>query len=304
MRYFILIVFFLSFTISSQAAIKIQFEVSKIHGLFEFIEAISGNHNKCQQFVDLYKNSSYYNDENKALLNDFQKIKDSSKTYNVDKLTLASIRSDDLKEFKEKSKYAVNLLKRQTYFAVLDKFSLIYEELIWNKEKEKLFNWQKLLTRKVAKSGLDNDFVKVRNFLGSEWPLDKPFKIYLYAIPGKNGNSRGRSFGGTEAIQSVGILVDSKEIDRRLSLIFHEITHSLFSTRPESDKKLLLEQFKNSGSKSWIQVFCRLYEILPTTIGNGWAFERITKKLDKSPWYQNESLDTISRAIYPFFKSI
>lgn len=299
-RVSLIIIFSIFVTAAVHSEIKITYKSNSVHGFVEFLEGISGDQNKCEQFIEVFQKSRFATADNLALLKEFSKLKNDSQTYSSDNFTLAAIKTESIEDFFQRSKYLIQFHMKKQYLAVLNRFYPIYLELIWKKERLKLDKCIELLKSDTAQKKLGDKMLLARMFLKSTWPLEKTFLVSVYPIPGAAGNIRGRSFGSS--IQSVGIQAENFNPHRSLALVFHEVTHSLFDYRTKQEKETALSEFRNFNSQAWHHVFVRMIEIYPTLIGNGWIPELVNGYPDSGSWYAEESIDKLAKTVYQDFK--
>lgn len=283
---------------ASCAEIKIELEISRIHCLYHFVESISAD--RPSAIKAFFEESPFFNKERSESLQEFRSILRQAKSFDEKKLVTESMSSASISELKKRTKSMIDESSQDRFFEIIESFSSIYDKLIWEKCSGKLEECKSSISNIISKKGVGDFLEKVKLFLGSEWPDEKPFKVLLYPIPIEQGTSRSRSFG--DHLQYVGIQVNAKSMNRKIGTICHEICHSLMNYMSKEKKKEVYQLFMESASKCKFWTYCRLFEIIPTCAGNGWINELLTGELDKTNWYEDEFVNTLSRGIYQTFK--
>jgi hypothetical protein len=298
MKKFILLFLFGLASSVLNAEIRIELAISKIHCLYNFVDTISAD--RPSAIKTFFEQSPFFTQENKKVLQEFRSIINSSKDFDENKLVLESMHSRSISDFKIRGQSLIEENLREEFFEIIENFSPIYDKLIWENCESKLLDCKTRIENTISARKIGNALEKVKLFLYSEWPENEPFIVFLYPIPVKEGLSRSRSFG--EAIQYVGIHVDAEGMDRKIGTICHEICHSLMNSMSKETKNRVFNFFMETDSECRFWTYCRLFEIIPTCVGNGWVNELLTGELDRTNWYEDEFVNSLSKGVFPNLK--
>jgi hypothetical protein len=177
-------------------------------------------------------------------------------------------------------------------------FTPIYKELIYEPNKAVFEKQLKEVTNYVAEKNISEHFETGVKFYNSSWDSSIPFEIALYPLPRKNGYNAGAFYNyAFGAIPSY-----MKDYDDFMSVLLHEIYHILYSEQPLAVKIAIDKYFTINPSKSRVYAHGLLDEALATAMGNGYAYEKLTGKIDTSEWYDSKYRNLIAKAIYPMVK--
>ena len=121
--------------------------------------------------------------------------------------------------------------------------------------------------------------------------------IALYPTPGKKGATHSQSFGEAE---SVGVIMSDHDYEGTFGVVFHELCHSLYQAQSIEFQNRLEKSFLSQNSKFAVHAYELLNEGLATALGNGWAFQAATGKLDEHRWYNDRFINDFSKAVFPW----
>lgn len=310
MKKLFLIVAFLFFASPAKAEFKVEFQISKMHGLLNFVETISGDNNRSKTLKEVFDKSKYNNPSFGKLIADFNAARKPllhGWTYdgypqnrymgqNLGSLLLvSSIFSKSTRDLHIRSMGYMPVEDQKRFFDILVKFEPVYDELVWNPSKDKLRNYLDSLEEDAKRWKLDELFKRAMIFYRANWPESLPFYISLYPIPGSEGHTTAESMG---SVISVGVIVDEDDDPGRFGVIFHEICHSLYESQSREFQGEMEEYFLSSRSKYASHAYRLVNEALATAIGNGWAYERAAGRIDDGEWYDDEYVNGFAKGIY------
>lgn len=293
---------------SARAADRVEFSADRIHGLYVFVETISGQAHRSVAIKQLFEQSKFNNAKSKEKIDAFRALDftlnkfipfDGLPERNPEQsvhsiLAMQASFAKDLNDFRDRAVSLMPMPEVVKLFKVLTYFEPIYDTLLW---KPNLGVMQKVAAEFKAKSlkwKLNDLFAKAAKFYGSDWPVEQKFRVSLYPIPKNAEQSNAQAYG---AVESVGVIVN-EDRESRFGVIFHELCHSLYEAQPLELQKTIADNFKNSSSKFSMLAYSYLNESLATAIGNGWAYQVVKGKVDTGEWYHNDKIDGLSHAIF------
>ncbi|WP_161499257.1 hypothetical protein [Flavipsychrobacter stenotrophus] len=118
-------------------------------------------------------------------------------------------------------------------------------------------------------------------------------------MPGKRGNTTATPHSNSLVL---AVLTEEKDYDMRVSVAVHEICHVLYGEQPITLQSSMDRWFATSKDPNALFAYNYIDEALATACGNGWAYEQLSGKEDKTGWYDNEYINTFGHAIYPMVK--
>ena len=299
----------------AHAQFKVEYRISKMHGLINFVETISGEAHRSEKLRNIFKKSVYNNKKYSELISAFKKIREinnqgwnwdgypSDRHMGQDLRKIFLIRSTyakDMGDFRERTLGLLPLAEHEKIFSILEKFEPVYDALVWDKTIAKLEKYRENIEGKSRDWGLDKLFKGALKFYRAKWPAGATFVISLYPIPGADGHSSGESIG---VFQSVGVLVDEKDIPGRFGVIFHEICHGLYESQDREFQKEFEKYFTGSESEYASYAYQYINEALATALGNGLAYMKAAGKPDGGSWYNDDYINGFAKGIYPMVES-
>ena len=300
---------------SKSSELRVEFQISKMHGLVNFIETISGDPHRSETLKKAFDKSTFNNSKTEELIKEYLEARkplssgwtfdgypeDRHNSQSLDKLFLVrSIFAKNFKDFSERTLGLLPVAEHERLFTSIRKFEPLYDELIWKPNVDKLRNYLDQLEVNAKKWKLDQMFKKALKFYKGNWPSDIPFVVSFYPIPGEHGHSSGESM---ESVLSIGVLVDEKDIQGRFGVIFHEICHSLYESENKVFQKEFESYFLDSKSKFASYSYQLINEGLATAVGNGWAYEKAAKRVDSGEWYNDKYVNGFAKGLYPEVKN-
>lgn len=295
------------FNNSLYAQIKLQ--LNKMTGLIIFSEAIIGLKNRPMIYKQLYE--QYYNNNQRLekrraefkQLHQYvrrTKIVDYEKSNNL--LSAIVIESSFVKSIEElehlflhRYKSRINKQLLQNYFLFLKEFLPLYEELIWNKNFEKLQDSKHKIEELLKQINIKEVISTISTFYGLQSSDIRSLYVNLYPLP----NAKNFQALRIENSAPVGIIIREKPLNFKWflsSVVLHEYCHELFAVK-KSQFKLMAEEINPAISHD--KAFMRIFdESLQTAVSAGYIYNKFSKKLFRGPWYNNGTYDLIAKSIY------
>lgn len=298
---------------TSVHAVEVKFTTSHIHGLYVFVQTISGEPNRSSLLKNVYLNSSYKNKANDQLLEEFSKLQSelkkiyfkksddleerSSSTDASELFLIQSVLSKDLADFRSRTSGLLNFEQQNHLFEILEKFRNMYDLLVWENNVIQLGQLKNKLEKIGKTVNLNLLFDQAIRFYGSKWPVSEKITISLYPIPYRkeHGNTSAESLGN---IESVGVLMTDKDLEGTFGVIFHELCHSIYNQESIEIKNLINRTYQMSSSDYAKYAYENINEALASAFGNGWIPLLLQGKLDNSDWYADRVINLFSKAIY------
>jgi len=307
-RFLIPLLFLTLFAFGQKTEFKIRY--SEQLAVFVFMQHLSENYPK-NVFKTEFEKSRYNSDQYKNILSEFDKLaidysyqfeefpygsKTPMQTRDILKKNL--IETTDLKEFKLRSIGIVPNKTLNDLTAMISEFTPIYNELIYNPNKEKFEKQVAEITKYANEHHMEEYFETGLLFYDSSWDNSIPFQIAFYPLPNSDYFTAQAFYNNfTSAIQTN--LRDYKDL---FSVMLHEIFHIIYNEQSLEVKIGIDKHFKDNKSNCSNYAYQLLNEVLATTLGNGYVYEKLDGKLDPNDWYYHPYIDLMARKIYPLVK--
>jgi hypothetical protein len=227
----------------------------------------------------------------------FEEFPDGSKKpmQSIDFLKKNLIETENLKDFKLRS---IGIVTNQTLnelTRIITIFAPIYNELIYNPNKEK-FEKQLVAIRKYSnENNIENYFETGLVFYNSSWDTSIPFEIAFYPLPNSKGFTAQSFYNNfVSAVQT-----DLKSYKDLFSVMLHEIYHIIYYEQSLEIKIDIDNSFKNNKSKYSNYAYQLLNEVLATSLANGYVYEKLDGKVDTRDWYSQKYINLMAKEIYP-----
>lgn len=306
----------------AQAKVNVEYRVSRIQGLVNFVFAITGEPHYSPGLIEIYEKSSYNTPEMNKIVSKLKSMQQSfhnsfhdstGSKYRkggqnvMDLFTIQSIYAKDLGDLSTRTLGLLPMADHLTYFTEIKKMEPIYNKLIWKNLGRKLFQHKARLEAVSKKAGLDEMFTKAEKFYNSQWPEETPFVIALYPVPyieGFKNSTNSHSIGSVE-VHGVMVEKDNQEVQiaGSFGVIFHELCHSLFDAQSSQFKLDFERYFLENPSAYSAQAYTWFNEAAATAVGNGWAYARANKGgLEDKEWYNDSTIDGYAKEIYPLIE--
>lgn len=213
----------------------------------------------------------------------------------IDFLRKNLIETQNLKDFKIRSIGIVTNKTLNDLTSIIAVFTPIYNELIYNPNKEKFEKQLVEITRYANENDIEKYFETGLVFYNSSWDATIPFEIAFYPLPNSKGFT-AQSFDNNfiSAIQTD--LTDYKDL---FSVMLHETYHIIYNEQSLDLKKTIDKSFKESKSKCSIYAYHLLNEALATSLANGYVYEKLNGKADSGDWYNKKYINLMAKEIYP-----
>ena len=304
----ILLIFILSSKVFSQN-VKFNIKYSEPLSVFVFLLNLQGNRKNV--FKTEFEKSKYNTEKYKNLISKFDNLS-FDYSYNFDEYPYVSkipmqtrdlirknlIETNNLNEFKIRS---IGLLPNKTIedlIFIISEFSPVYNELIYLPNKEK-FEKQLIDIKEFSeKSNLEELFQKGIIFYNSYWDSTIPFEIAFYPYP----NSQGFTASAFNNNFISAIQTDLDNYIDLFSVMMHETYHIIYDEQSLEFKNKIHQYFQENKSNSSNYAELLLNEVLATTLGNGFVFEKLTGKVNDNDWYNQKYINTMALKVYPMTK--
>ncbi len=290
----------------------VEFTFTKPHSLLNFVETILDRQGNSQTVRSIFRESKYNTPGAREQLAKLSKIKTEysyrfngypSSRYMVrntwDLMTIASARCQTLYELKIATVGLLPNSDQHQLFETLMYFDTIYSDLIWNDNLTKLAAYATQLNDYAQNRNIDELFQKLSSFYGSSWDRDVPFKVCLYPIPAKRGNSTATPKGN---IVTCGVLLDDYNFANTLGVVFHELCHLLYREQSVELQNQFESWFTQAKEPSKLLAYQLIDEAMATALGNGWIYEKITGSIDTAEWYNDYYINRFAKNSYPLIK--
>jgi hypothetical protein len=304
--------------LSGFSAVKVEYKISRTHGLFNFVQAIGGDINQAPGLREIFDKSSYNKSDLQHMLTVYKGLdvylnrtnlpgNDSPITGRYpgrplkDTLLTQSIFAKDLADFSQRALGILPMKQHEDFFLVLKKFEPAYLELVWNKSLPDLQRHKAELEKMATEANLDALFAKAVVFYRATWPGDVPFTVGLYPVPFIEGFKNSSNSHSVGTVEDHGVMISplQRDLVGSFSVIFHEICHSLYDSQDPAFMKSLSTYFIESPSPYRDSAYKWFNEAAATAIGNGWVFATVMKRPKLVSWYNDPIIDGFAKEIYP-----
>lgn len=294
-----------TFTFGQKPTFEIQY--SEQLAVFIFIQNLSENYPE-NVFKTEFNKSKYNTEKFKNIIlkfdslsmdysYEFEEFPNGSKIpmQTIDILKKNLIETENLKDFKIRSTGIVTNKTLNELTDIITVFEPVYNELIYSPNKEKFEKQLTAITAYSNENKIDDYFETGLVFYNSSWDNSIPFKIAFYPLPNSQGFT-AQAFNNNfiSAIQTN--LKDYKDL---FSVMLHEIFHILYNEQSLEVKIEIDKNFAENKSKSSNYAYQLLNEVLATSLGNGYVFEKLDGKIDTGDWYNVKYINLMAKQIYP-----
>ena len=306
---FLLIFLFLSvLTFGQKANFKIKY--SEQLAVFVFLQNLSENYPD-NVFKTEFQKSKYNVEKYIAVISKFDKLNfdysyrfeefpyGSKKTMqSEDILKKNLIETDNLNDFKIRS---IGFIPNNTLIDLatcISEFTPIYNELIYNPNKEKFEKQLEEITKYSKEHHIENYFETGLLFYNSSWDNSIPFEIAFYPLPNSKGfTAQAFCNNFISAVQT-----DLGSYKDLFSVMLHETYHIIYDEQSLEVKTEIDTYFKESKSKCSNYAYQLMNEALATALGNGYVYEQLDGKIDTGDWYNKKYINLMAKQIYPLVK--
>ncbi|HSD09103.1 hypothetical protein [Flavobacterium sp.] len=286
---------------------KFEIKYSEQLAVFVFIQNLSENYPE-NVFKTEFIKSKYNTEKFKNLISKFDKLS-INYSYEFEEFPYGSkipmqtrdilkknlIETDNLKDFKLRSIGIVTNKTLNELTEIITEFIPIYNELIYNPNKEKFEQQIFEITKYSTENKIENYFETGLIFYNSSWDNSIPFVVAFYPLPNSKVYT-GQAFYNNFICAIQTNLKDYKDL---FSVMLHEIFHIIYNEQSLEVKTEIDENFKKNKSKSSNYAYQLLNEVLATSLGNGYVFEKLDGKIDTGEWYNQKYINLMAKQIYP-----
>ncbi|MCX5795659.1 MAG: hypothetical protein NTY77_09215 [Elusimicrobia bacterium] len=268
------------FATAARAAPRAVLRVSRSHGLWNFLCALTSRQDWDQRDLgELFDKSRFNTPE---LRNDFHRYKPACDEPGLWRdITVAAAKSRDMQDFRRKLRRVMPKPRdAQIMREVLSDFEPAYEELVWRPSLDKVRAFQDQLAELSRKTDFAALHAKAAAFFQAK--NDAPLLIALAPVPGGHGGRQpllGDVFSLEMPIDEDTL--SEEQLASSYGVIFHEMCHLLDDRRP---KKLarLREAIAGSGLHGLLDE--------PLALNAGiWAEVKVTGK--EKDWWKDCGYD-------------
>jgi hypothetical protein len=303
---FLLVFIFLT-TFALGQNVKFNIKYSEQLAVFVFVQNLSENYPK-NVYKTEFQKSKYNIEKYKNILLKFDSLS-IDYSYKFDEFPYGSkipmqtrdilkknlVETTSLNEFKLRS---IGIIPNKTLSdltEIISTFTTIYNELIYNPNKEQFEKQLIEITKYSKENHIENYFETGLLFYDSVWDKSIPFEIAFYPLPNSQGFKANAFYNNfISAIQTN--LKDYKDL---FSVMLHETFHIIYDEQPLEVKKDIDRYFKENKSNSSNYAYLLLNEALATALGNGYVYEKLDGQIDPNDWYYHKYIDLLARKIYP-----
>lgn len=314
----LLVAIFSFLPVPASAEVNVQYKVNRTHGLIKFVMAISGEPHLSANIKIAFERSKFKDDPKVVAAlkkiesiqsdlhvgHEYESEKSLQRRGGMDVITFINIQSIFASSIDELSTRVMGMMPMAThaiYFSALKDLDPVYEELFWRKSSHTLYRMQSHLENIARKVRLTEMFQKTEKFYEASWPLDTPFIIGLYPILHlDNYDQNATTSQSLGNIEEHGVMIGAKGKDKGdFGVVFHELCHSVYGAQSPATMAKWETYFSASKSPYRLYTAIWLNETLATVLGNGWAYHRENKVLEKDNWYNHPIINKFAQALYP-----
>ncbi len=307
-RLLLAFLFLTFFAFGQKTTFKIKY--SEQLAVFVFLQNLSENYPD-NVFKTEFQKSKYNVEKYKNVISKFEKLRidysyrfeefpyGSKKTMQTEDILKKNlIETGDLVSFKIRS---VGIIPSKTLIDLaesISEFTPIYNELIYNPNKEKFEKQLEEITKYSNEHHIENYFNTGLVFYNSSWDNAIPFEITFYPLPNSKGfTAQAFCNNAISAIQT-GL----KSYKDLFSVMMHEIYHIIYDEQSLEVKTQIDTYFKENKSKCSNYAYQLMNEVLATDLGNGYVYEQLDFKTDTYDWYNRKYINLMAKQIYPLVK--
>ena len=298
----------LAFSLLSFSQEIVQLTFSKPFALLKFFETAKGGHGISGTFRKQIDSSKVLQDKAfKDLVKTYRSLeldytwskqfypeKRKHTTSTWDLICIASISSNTNDDFFNR---IIGILPNDDYLKLKQVFTKgepFYNEFMFTKNETAINT--KLQELKALSPKLNDLFDKFKQFYGSSWEKTMPFRLTIYPIFGKRGETTATPHANS---LEMGFLLEDKHNNDMASVGVHEMCHVLFEEQPLHLQQQLDSAFNKPSDKFAQLAYRYIDEALATSLGNGYGYKYLSGKLDTADWYNDTYINLYAKALYP-----
>lgn len=284
---------------------------SKTFAVLKFLETTTGHHGTSGTFRKQMDTSAVLQQAGfTALKNTYNSLhldytyskqgypeKRKHTTSTWDLICVAAISSKSNREFFNR---IIGILPNDDYLKLKEIFRQAepyYDAFMYTKQEDAIR--KKAGELNAYAPALNRMFDQFKTFYGSSWDKSVPFNLTIYPIFGNRGETTATPHANS---LEMGFLLEHKDTYDMLAVGMHEMCHVLFEEQPLALQQSIDSAF--TASKDPYAAFAYRYidEALATAIGNGYAYQNLSTKMDTGSWYADYYIDHYAKALYPLVK--
>lgn len=283
-RFLLAFLFLTIFAFGQKTTFKIKY--SEQLAVFVFLQNLSENYPD-NVFKTEFQKSKYNTDKYKNVISKFEQLRidysyrfeefpyGSKKTMQTEDILKKNlIETGNLGSFKIRS---VGIIPNKTLIDLaesISEFTPIYNELIYNPNKEKFEKQLEEITKYSNEHQIENYFNTGLVFYNSSWDNAIPFEIAFYPLPNSKGfTAQAFCNNFISAIQT-----DLKSYKDLFSVMLHETYHIIYDEQSLEVKTQIDTYFKENKSKCSNYAYQLMNEVLATALGNGYVYGQLDGK--------------------------
>jgi len=293
----------------SGQGLNFQVKFSEPLAVYVFVQNISSKNRFAPNypFKKLFTDSKFNQEKYKALIAEFDTLTlDYTYEYGPEKLGGSTwlllkrnlINSRTIDDFKHSS---LGIIPNPSLFklcSILTEFEPVYQELVYEPNKEVFERQVGELRNLVASTDMNSFFNVGIKFYNSSWDNSIPFNFVFYPLPNSRGWTATVFYDNAES----AIPTSLTDYNGLLSVVFHEIFHTLYDETTPAFKNDIVQWFISNPSRNSRYALTLLNESLATALGNGYVSARLSGKENAGNWYHNKHINLMAKKIYPMVK--
>lgn len=295
--------------LGASASERVEFSADRIHGLYIFVESIAGTPFRHEDIKRVFDASKHNNAQTKKMLEEFRSLdfvlgkplfltglpeRNGGRSLKEAIITQSSF-ADSLADLRERTQGLMPMADAKKLFKVLSYFEPIYGSLLWTPHRMAMQKATTTFKRHAKKWKLDDLFAKAEKFYGADWPAEQKFRVSIFPLPPDAKHTNATAYG---AVESVGVNPSERNVADQISVVFHELCHSLYEAQPDDVQKEIADSFGKSKSKYSRLTNNYINEGLATALGNGWFYEKASGKVDPAHWYADKKINLLAKGIF------
>lgn len=285
-----------------------QVKFSEPLAVFVFVQNISSKaFVPDNPFKKLFTASKFNQEKYKALIAVFDTLTlDYTYEYGPEKLGGSTwlllkrnlINSPTLDDFKHRSLGIIPNASLFKLYSILTEFGPVYRELVYEPHKEVFERQLGEMRKLIVSADMTSYFDTGIKFYDSSWDNSIAFNLVFYPLP----NSRGWIATAFYDNAQSAIPTSLTDYNGLLSVVIHEIFHTLYDEQSSELKKEIVQWFISNPSRNSRYALRLLDESLATALGNGYVSAKLSGKENPGNWYNDKYINHMAKKIYPMVK--
>ena len=208
------------------------------------------------------------------------------------------INSRTFEDFKHNSLGTIPNASLFQLCSILTEFEPVYRELVYEPNKQQFERQLGEMRELIASTDTTSFFNTGVRFYNSSWDDSVDFNLVFYPQPNARGWMATVFFNNAQS----AIPTSLTDYNGLLSVVFHEIFHTLYDEQSPAFKNGLVGWFASNPSRNSRYALALLDESLATALGNGYVSARLNGKENPGNWYQDKYINHMAKRIYPVVK--